>query len=197
MGDLARLKDHVNHQLDLRAPFAFLPFNQITQARLDDPLVSGMDGPTTEEGPESKRGDQTPYAKIHDPVQVDPGHDWQVYGKHKHGSLYRISEDLLGASIGTTSNSGDGRLGRTNPNPFQDKEKAGEPTNRPASLGTEGGGPGQTQAITNNIHFIQEERACGQETMSDPQRSLVQGARAEPVARKLGALNSGGHNQFR
>ena len=30
MKEMARLKDHVNYQLDLQAPFAFL-FNQITQ----------------------------------------------------------------------------------------------------------------------------------------------------------------------
>ena len=30
MKEMTRLKDHVDHQLDLRAPFAFL-FNQITQ----------------------------------------------------------------------------------------------------------------------------------------------------------------------
>ena len=39
MGDLAKLKDHVDHQLDVRAPFAFL-FNQVTQ---NDPLVAEQD----------------------------------------------------------------------------------------------------------------------------------------------------------
>ena len=34
-GDLTRLKDYVTAQLDLRAPFAFLPFNQITQTHPD------------------------------------------------------------------------------------------------------------------------------------------------------------------
>ena len=34
-GNLIRLKDYVTAQLDLRAPFAFLPFNQITQTRPD------------------------------------------------------------------------------------------------------------------------------------------------------------------
>ena len=39
-GDLIRLKDYVTAQLDLRAPLAFLPFNQITQTHPGNPPPS-------------------------------------------------------------------------------------------------------------------------------------------------------------
>ena len=46
MKEMAKLKDHVDYQLDLRAPFAFLPFNQITQAPTGAPPISATSGNT-------------------------------------------------------------------------------------------------------------------------------------------------------
>ena len=43
MKEMTRLKDHVDHQLDLRAPFAFL-FNQITQDPGDSCQTSSASG---------------------------------------------------------------------------------------------------------------------------------------------------------
>ena len=44
MKEMAKLKDHVDYQLDLRAPFAFLPFNQITQAPTGAPPILATSG---------------------------------------------------------------------------------------------------------------------------------------------------------
>ena len=60
MKEMAKLKDHVDYQLDLRAPFAFLPFNQITQALVGGPLISATSGGTA--------SSPAPYPF----VQVDP-----------------------------------------------------------------------------------------------------------------------------
>merc|ERR1711951_165668 len=42
--EMTRLKDHVDHQLDLRAPFAFM-FNQITQDPTTEPPVADPEAP--------------------------------------------------------------------------------------------------------------------------------------------------------
>ena len=44
MKEMTRLKDHVDHQLDLRAPFAFM-FNQITQGPTAEPPAEDPGAP--------------------------------------------------------------------------------------------------------------------------------------------------------
>ena len=126
MGDLAKLKDHVDHQLDVWAPFAFL-FNQVTQVPPDNPFVAGQDRRPEEWELESEDGEQTLYTVTNYPVQVDPGR----VGEHgAQGSLYQITQDPLGARDGRTNRTGGGQRDHVNPHPFQDMEGGGPPGSR-------------------------------------------------------------------
>ena len=140
MGDLAKLKDHVDHQLDVRAPFAFL-FNQVTQVPPDNSFIAGQDRRPEEWELGSGDEEQTPYADPNYPVQVDPGRDGRVGEGGAQGSLYQITQDFLGARDGRTNRTEGGRRDHVNPNPFQDKEGAGTPRDHPVHPGAEGEGP--------------------------------------------------------
>ena len=117
MGEMAKLKDHVDYQLDLRAPFAFLPFNQITQAPADAPPILATSW------------DRTPYPALHHPVQVDPGHRKPAWGELAPGSLCRITEeaDSLGSHQADYTDL------------FQGPRKTEEPTGHPGGPGKAGG----------------------------------------------------------
>ena len=117
MGEMAKLNDHVDYQLDLRAPFAFLPFNQIIQAPADAPPISATSW------------DRTPYPALHHPVQVDPGHREPAWGELAPGSLCRITEeaDSLGSHQADYTDL------------FQGPRKTEEPTGHPGGPGKAGG----------------------------------------------------------
>ena len=113
MGDLAKLKDHVDHQLDVRAPFAFL-FNQVTQAPPDNPLVVGQDWQPEEWELGSNDGEQAPYVVTDYPVQVTPG---RVVEHSTQGNLYQLTQDSRGARDGETNRPRN--MTTLNPAPFR------------------------------------------------------------------------------
>ena len=84
MGDLAKLKDYVDQELDVRAPFAFL-FNQMTQ---NNPLVAGMSEETTDWDPEDDAG-STDYD---DDLFQDE--EWETQMADAEGGLYQITQNI-------------------------------------------------------------------------------------------------------
>ena len=136
MKEMARLKDHVNYQLDLRAPFAFL-FNQITQDPTDCHRISAASGdPAAVPAPQ-------PF------VQVDPGCGAPVWGEPALGCLHCITERAGGPAPR-----------RPNPNDlFQDpRANTGPPTQPGRSDGAKeetAPAPGTNQ----DIPCVQEQGA--------------------------------------
>ena len=80
MKEMARLKDHVDYQLDLRAPFAFL-FNQITQ----DPSSGHPASRVAEDSAEN------PGAPLF--IQEEPGYEEPAGEEPTWGQLHCITEE--------------------------------------------------------------------------------------------------------
>ena len=95
---MVRLKDHVDYQLDLRAPFAFL-FNQITQ----DPSSGHPASPTT--GGLAAAPNAPPF------IQEEPGYEGPAEEEPAWGRLHCVTEKVGGPAPPQSSLT----------NPFQDE----------------------------------------------------------------------------
>ena len=141
MKEMAKLKDHVNYQLDLRAPFAFMPFNQITQAPAGSPLISAISG--------DPASNPAPYPF----VQVDPGCGTPVWGEPALSSLHCTKEGTSGPAPRRP----------THDDLFQDPRASAGPSNQPGRPNKAREEAVQAPGEDQDIHFVQEQGAGGPE----------------------------------
>ena len=146
MKEMAKLKDHVDYQLDLRAPFAFLPFNQITQAPAGAPPILAASGSAA------------PCPALKPPVQVDPGYSEPAWGEQALGGLHCITE--------VTEGPGQRRPDHTDL--FQDPRENAEPTGHPSGPNKAGEETTQTLGGDQYHHFVQEARRGGPGAVPPP-----------------------------